>query len=107
MALQPQGEYNATTIVRGLAIHFNEKIIIRVTTLALGVRCGKEDRTKSIIAKTNFFLLEEKEIEDKNGLEGKACLTHGMKQPTTSLNTYLANEGLVLFIPVSLGYFMS
>ena len=37
MALNPQGEDSATTIVRGISISQNDDLIRRVTTLLLGI----------------------------------------------------------------------
>ena len=68
MALHSQGEYSATTIVRGLVIHVNENIISIVTTLTLGVKWGNENITKAITGKRNLFLPEENLVEDKNGV---------------------------------------
>lgn len=68
MALHSWGEDNATTIIMGLVIHFNIYLMSRVTTIPLGVRWGKEDRTLNIVAKKIFFLHEEEPVEDKNGV---------------------------------------
>ena len=65
MALNSQD--SATTVVRGLVISLNPKIINRVTTLPLGIKWSKEDKSTSVIAKNNFFTANENPIEEKNG----------------------------------------
>jgi len=54
--------------VRGLIIHLNAKLFSRVTALPLGLRWSKEDKTKAITTKNNFFSLEEKLSEHRNGV---------------------------------------
>lgn len=65
MALQSQEEGISTTIVRGISIHLNENLINRVIKILIGVKWGKEDRTKSITTKINFFLPKEKLLKRK------------------------------------------
>jgi len=64
MALHPQGEDSATTIVRGLDISLNPKTISRVTTLPLEFLWRKEEKEVSVTAKKNFFIERENPIED-------------------------------------------
>jgi len=42
MALQSQGEDNATIFVKGISIHLNAELIIRVTNIPLGVNGGRK-----------------------------------------------------------------
>lgn len=68
MALNSQTEDNSTTIVRGLVISFNLKIVSTITTLPLGLKWRREDKATSVVGKNNFLISKENPIEDKNGL---------------------------------------
>lgn len=68
MVLNQQREDSGTTIVKGLPIHLDTNFVSIVTTTPLGVQRGKEDRKINATTKKNFFLLEEENVEDKNGV---------------------------------------
>lgn len=72
MALNPQGEDSATSVVRGLAISLNVELIRKVTTLPLGIRWSKENKAMSVTSRKNFFIQREKHVEDKNGVRGES-----------------------------------
>jgi len=67
MDLNSQIEDSATNTVRGLAISLSPKIISRVTTLPLGIKWSREDKSKSATTKNSFFTANENPIEYKNG----------------------------------------
>lgn len=55
MALNSQGEDNATTIVNGISIHMNTNIINRVNTLRI------------LMGKINYFSLKRNPLNTKMG----------------------------------------
>jgi len=44
MALNSQTEVSSTTMVRGLAISLSSELSIKVTTLPLGIKWGRENK---------------------------------------------------------------
>lgn len=92
MAIHSREGDSATTIVRGLSIHFNANIISRVTKIPLGLRWDKEDRTEAIIAKNNFFLPEENPVEDNNGVR-REILPYPWDEVAYHILKYISCEG--------------
>lgn len=92
VALQPQGEDSTTTIVRGIFIQLNEKIISKVTTFPLGFRWGNDDIIEAIKIKVNFFLPKEKPIEDKNGVR-REILPYPWDEVAYHILKYISCEG--------------
>lgn len=68
MSLIPLARANVTTIVMGLSVTITRKRISRITTLPLGLKWRKEDKTSNTLSKKRFFLEGEEPIEDKNGI---------------------------------------
>lgn len=56
MALHPQWEDSATTVVRGLDISLSLETICIVTTLPLGVLWSKDEKAVCVTARRNFFI---------------------------------------------------
>jgi len=71
-------------VVRGLAISLNLQLISRVTTLTLGIKWRREDKTTSATSKNNFFFSNEKPTEDKNGVRREILPYPWMRWPTIS-----------------------
>ena len=67
MALNSQTEDSATVVVRGLTIYLNLEIISRVTTLPLGIKWSREDKSTSVTTKNNFLTSNENPLKEKNG----------------------------------------
>ena len=68
MALNSQSDVSVATFVRGLSITISLALIIRVTTLPLGIKWNKEDIATSATVKKNFFRDKEIPMEDKDGV---------------------------------------
>lgn len=56
MAVNPQGEGSATTIIMIISISLNVEIISEVNTLPFVIQWSKEDKVVSVIARKNFFI---------------------------------------------------
>lgn len=92
VALQSQREDRATTIMMGIVIHLNKIIISKVTTLPQGVIWRKEDKTKSIPTKKNFFLPEERPIKAKNRVR-RNILPYPWDEASLYILKYISCEG--------------
>lgn len=84
MALNSQTKDSATTVVRGLIISLSAKIITKVTTLPIGIKWRREDKSNSVTAEKNCFIANENPIEDKNGARREAYLIIGCGCPPYS-----------------------
>lgn len=66
MSLQPQSKTQAIVSFRGLTLEITPELIIRVTSLPLGISWSKEERKLGQVAKKAFSLPEEHPVEEKN-----------------------------------------
>lgn len=92
MALNPHSRTSATTMVRGLFITINPKVIKKVTTHPQGVQWRREDKASNTFAKKNFFLNDEEPIEDKNGVRRKS-LPYPWDEVSYHILKYISCEG--------------
>lgn len=68
LSLIPLTGTHATAMVRCLSIELATELIIKITTLPLGVPWRKVEKGDSQTAKKIFFLEGEEPVEDKNAV---------------------------------------
>jgi hypothetical protein len=85
-------EYVAT--MRGLIIRINEASIKKVSSLPMGLLGIKRRGKKSINAKNEFFLPNEKPDEDKNGIK-RESLPHPWPEVAYHIIKYITCEGIM------------
>lgn len=91
-SLTPHSRIHAIVLVRCLTIVLTPDLIIRVTTLPLGIPWRKEDKGDIQAAKRKFFLEGEEPTEDKNGVQ-RDSLSYPWSEVGYQLIKYISCEG--------------
>lgn len=92
MDMNSQTKDRGITFVGGLAISLNPEIIIRVTTLPLGIKWSREDKATSVASKNNLFTSNENHIKDKDGVR-RESLPYPWDEVVYHIVKYMSCEG--------------